>query len=244
MNAHLWWVRAHYSPQLVERWTCVSSPLLPHTTHRRRTDGSRGATQRGVRLDLGGVSQLTLWRQEGTLVRFIFIFYFVRLPLCNNYPDDIVTFISIHCYYMCCLLWRIYEMHPTLSLKSGCDSNWVKLGSFLGFNFCWNFRKAQFTHPPPLGHRDPFTVEQEVGKGWPQKLAARQWGLMTVSNYHSPTIQSCSARPRVSPRERDEAPRPDVETPPMVNAWINGGGSFSTCSNLSRQSCSSLYALV
>jgi hypothetical protein len=23
---------------------------------------------------------------------------------------------------MCCLLWRIYEMHPALSLKSGCDS--------------------------------------------------------------------------------------------------------------------------
>jgi hypothetical protein len=22
---------------------------------------------------------------------------------------------------MCCLLWRIYEMHPALSLKSGCD---------------------------------------------------------------------------------------------------------------------------
>jgi hypothetical protein len=23
---------------------------------------------------------------------------------------------------MCCLLWRIYEMHPALSLKSGCDT--------------------------------------------------------------------------------------------------------------------------
>jgi hypothetical protein len=45
--------------------------------HRRRTGGSRGATQRGVRFDLGGVSQLTLWRQGWTLVRSIFIFYFV-----------------------------------------------------------------------------------------------------------------------------------------------------------------------
>jgi hypothetical protein len=26
------------------------------------------------------------------------------------------------CYYICCLLWRMYEMHPALSLKSGCDS--------------------------------------------------------------------------------------------------------------------------
>jgi hypothetical protein len=23
---------------------------------------------------------------------------------------------------MCCLLWHIYEMHPALSLKSGCDT--------------------------------------------------------------------------------------------------------------------------
>jgi hypothetical protein len=38
---------------------------------------------------------------------------------------------------MCCLLWRIYEMHPALSLKSGCDTyiqhssdtNYVTLGS-------------------------------------------------------------------------------------------------------------------
>jgi hypothetical protein len=94
---------------------CLTPP------HRRRIGGLRGVTQWGVQLDLGGVSQSTLWRQGWTLVHFIFIFYFVRLPLCNKYSDDIVTFISIHCYYMCCLLWRIYEMHPALSLKSGCD---------------------------------------------------------------------------------------------------------------------------
>ena len=96
MSSHLWWVHAHYSPQLVELWTYVSSPLLSHTPHRRRIGGSRRATQRGVWLNLGGVSQLTYWRQGWTLVRFIFIFYFVRLPLCNKYSDFIVTFISIH----------------------------------------------------------------------------------------------------------------------------------------------------
>jgi hypothetical protein len=26
------------------------------------------------------------------------------------------------CYYICCLLWRMYEMHPALSLKAGCDT--------------------------------------------------------------------------------------------------------------------------
>ena len=81
----------HYSPQLVERWTCVSSPLLSHTPHRRSTGGSRGATYRGVRFDLGGVSQLTFWRQGWILYHVIFIFYFVRLPLCNKYSDYIVT---------------------------------------------------------------------------------------------------------------------------------------------------------
>jgi hypothetical protein len=74
----------------------VSLPLLSHTPHMRRTGGSRGATQRGVRFDLGGVFQLTFWRQGWILVRYIFIFYFVRLLLCNKYSDYIVTFISIH----------------------------------------------------------------------------------------------------------------------------------------------------
>ena len=95
MNSHLWWVHALYSPQVVERWTCVSSPLLSDTPHRRRTGGSRGAKQRGVRFDLVGVSQSTLWRQGWTLVCFIFISYFVRLSLCNKYSNYIVTFISV-----------------------------------------------------------------------------------------------------------------------------------------------------
>jgi hypothetical protein len=51
---------------------------------------------RGVRFDLGGVSQLTFWRQGWILDPVIFIFYFVRLPLCNKYSDYFVTFISIH----------------------------------------------------------------------------------------------------------------------------------------------------
>ena len=25
------------------------------------------------------------------------------------------------CYYICCLLWRMCEMHPALFLKTGCD---------------------------------------------------------------------------------------------------------------------------
>jgi hypothetical protein len=86
---------------------CELSLAVSHP-HRRRAGGSRGATQRGVRLDLGGVSQLTLWRQGLTLVRFIFIFYFVKLPLCNKYYDDIVTFISIHSVVICVVFFGAY----------------------------------------------------------------------------------------------------------------------------------------
>jgi hypothetical protein len=88
--------------------------------HRRRTGCSRGATQRGVRFDLGGVSQLTLWRQGWTLDRFIFIFYSVRLPLCNNYFDYIVTFISIHFVVICVVFFGAYMRCTRLcSLKPG-----------------------------------------------------------------------------------------------------------------------------
>jgi hypothetical protein len=43
----------------------------------------------------------------------------------------VVTFISIHFVIICDdLLWRTYETHPTLSLKSGCDSSFVNDTSF------------------------------------------------------------------------------------------------------------------
>jgi hypothetical protein len=84
--------------------------------HGRRTCGSRGATQWGVRLDLGGVSLLTLWCQRWTLVRFIFIFYSVRLPLCNKYSDDIVTFISIHSVIICVVFFGTYMRCTRLCL--------------------------------------------------------------------------------------------------------------------------------
>jgi hypothetical protein len=57
---------------------CELTVAVSHPPNRRRTGGSGGATQRGVRSDLGGVSQLTLWRQGVSLVRFIFTFYFCK----------------------------------------------------------------------------------------------------------------------------------------------------------------------
>jgi hypothetical protein len=100
---------------------CEFTLAVSHPPHRRSTCGSRGATQRGVRFDLGGVSQLTSWRQGWILDPVIFIFYFLSLPLCNKYFDYCDNYLYTLCYYICCLLWRMYEMHPALFLKTGCD---------------------------------------------------------------------------------------------------------------------------
>jgi hypothetical protein len=84
----------HYSPQLVERWTCVSSHLLSHPPQEKNKWFKRSH-----------VSRSSIWsrwyllvdlRQGWSLVCVIFIFYFVRLPLYNKYSDYVVTFISIY----------------------------------------------------------------------------------------------------------------------------------------------------
>jgi hypothetical protein len=39
----------------------------------------------------------------------------------------LVTFISIHFVIICdVLLWRTYEMHPAILLKSGCDRSDIR----------------------------------------------------------------------------------------------------------------------
>jgi hypothetical protein len=106
---------------------CELTLAVSHPPHRRSTGGSRGATPRGVCLDLGGVSQLTLWHQGWTLVRFIFIIYFVRLPLCNKYSDVIVKFISIHSVIICVAFFGAYMRCTRLCpLELGCDRSGIR----------------------------------------------------------------------------------------------------------------------
>jgi hypothetical protein len=149
------------SPQPVELWSCVSSPLLSHTPHRRSTGGSRGATQRGVRFDLGGVSQLTFWRQGWTLVWSIFVFYFVRLPLCNKYSDYIVTFISIHSVIICVVFFSAYmrctrlcPLNPGVTLFSFCYISFIFLFKQPTLILLWAWmgcRQVSFFHGCFLG---------------------------------------------------------------------------------------------
>jgi hypothetical protein len=73
---------------------------------------------------------LTFWSQGWILVRSIFIFYFVRLPLCNKYSDYIVTFISIHYVIIyvvffgaCMRCTRLCPLNPGVTANDLCGVN-------------------------------------------------------------------------------------------------------------------------
>jgi hypothetical protein len=127
MNSHLWWVHATLFPTTC--WAmnmCELTLAVSHPPHRRRTCGSRGVTYRGVRFDLGGVSQSTFWRQGWTLDPCIFIFYFVRLPLCNN-TLMLLWHLSLYTLLLYMLSsWRMYEMHLALFFKARCDISGIR----------------------------------------------------------------------------------------------------------------------
>jgi hypothetical protein len=129
MNSHLWWVHAHWFPHNLLSYDHVwAHPCCLTPPHRRRTGGLGGATQQWVWSDLGGVSQLTYWRQGWSLVCFIFIFYFViRLPLYNKYLDVIVTFISIHFVIIYVVFFGACMRRTRLCpLKPGCDKSGIR----------------------------------------------------------------------------------------------------------------------
>jgi hypothetical protein len=66
-------------------------------------------------------------RQGRSLVRFIFIIYFVSLPLCNKYSDYIVTFISIHCVIIYVVFFDVCMRCTRLCpLKPGCDRSGIR----------------------------------------------------------------------------------------------------------------------
>jgi hypothetical protein len=97
----------------------VSSPLLSHTPPPQEENMwskwshiARSSIRSRWRLPVDFLAPRMDFRS------FIFIFYFVRLPLCNKYSDYCDIYLYTLCYYICCLLWRMYEMHSVLSLKA------------------------------------------------------------------------------------------------------------------------------
>jgi hypothetical protein len=108
--------------------------LVIKLPHMWRAGSPRGRLLRGVRRGLGVVSQSACWRQ-GTimlLVRSIYCHLFCK-TFC--YVIKIVTFVSIRWVIICVdLIWRSYETHPGLLLKSECDKSGIRAMLTIGRN--------------------------------------------------------------------------------------------------------------
>jgi hypothetical protein len=100
MSSHLWRVHAHYSPQLIERWTYVSSLLLSHThtcQEQVPQDEARGGwcdkfvrgLGRRLPVNFGLLDRVFIW------CNYLFILYRTLL-----YSKD-VTFVSVPLLIIC-----------------------------------------------------------------------------------------------------------------------------------------------
>jgi hypothetical protein len=131
MSSHLYRVPAHYSPQLVERWTYVISPLLSHTPHRSRTGTAGWGAWRMLwcvweRYRLSSPSQL---RVAGSLSSYDVIIYLFRTKLLLYSKD--VTFFSVPWVIICVILgpfytWWLYSRLDLGAPKSGCDRSGIR----------------------------------------------------------------------------------------------------------------------
>jgi hypothetical protein len=108
------------SPQLVELWSCVSSPFLSHTSPQEKNRWFRRSHKARSLIWFRWRFLSWHWRQRRSLDHFIFIFYFViRLPLCNKYSDYCDIYLYTLCYYICCLLGACMRCTWLCSLKPG-----------------------------------------------------------------------------------------------------------------------------
>jgi hypothetical protein len=144
MNSHLWWVHATLFPttcwamNMCELTLVVSHPPQEKNRWFKRSHVSRSSIRSRwcFLVDL---------RQGRSLVHFIFIIYFVSLPLCNKYSDYCDIYLYTLCYYICCLLWRMCEMYLALSLKTGCDKSF---GNYARIQSAWAGNISAWQMPP------------------------------------------------------------------------------------------------
>jgi hypothetical protein len=129
MNYHLWRVHSHYSPQLVERWTYVSSLLLSHTPHRSRTGTAGWGAWRmmwRVRERSRSWSPSQLWVAGPLSPYNVFIYLFcIELLLYSKY----VTFDPVPWFIICVWLgpstpgdyvraWVLVPRNPGVTLHA------------------------------------------------------------------------------------------------------------------------------
>jgi hypothetical protein len=106
----------HYSHNLLSDNMCeltlaVSHPPQEKNKWFKRSHATRSSIRSRWRLPVDFMEPRTI------LSSFYIYLYFVRLPLCNKYSDYCDIYLYTLCYYICCLFWRMYEMHLALFLK-------------------------------------------------------------------------------------------------------------------------------
>jgi hypothetical protein len=130
VSSHLWRVHAHYSPQLVERWTYVSSLLLSHTPRRSRTGTTRWGAWRmpwriGERSRPSSPNQLWV---AGMLSPYDVIIYLFCTELLLYSKD--VTFVSVPLFIICVRLGPstpgVYSRPCFGPLEPGCDRSGIR----------------------------------------------------------------------------------------------------------------------
>jgi hypothetical protein len=119
MNSQLWWVHATLFPTtcwimiMCELTLAVSHPPQEKYRWFKRSHTSRSSIRSRWRLPVDFLAPRMDFRSC-----YIYLLFFVSLPLCNKYSDYCDIYLYTLCYYICCLLWRMYEIHPALSLKA------------------------------------------------------------------------------------------------------------------------------
>jgi hypothetical protein len=112
MNSHLWWVHATLFPttcwamNVCELTLAVSHPPQEKNRWFKWSHVSRSSIRSRWCLPVSFLAPRIDFRSCDIYLLF------VRLPLCNKvlwlYCD---IYLYTLCYYICCLLWRMYEMH-------------------------------------------------------------------------------------------------------------------------------------
>jgi hypothetical protein len=119
---------SHYSPQLVERWTCVSSLLLSHNPPQEKNRLSKRS-----RL----IPRLSTWSRWRLPVSFLaprinFSSCDIHILFLQDFRYVINTLILLWHLSLYTLLlymlssWRMYEMHLALFLKARVLQKWYQ----------------------------------------------------------------------------------------------------------------------
>jgi hypothetical protein len=180
MNFHLWWVHAHYSPQLVERWTYVSSPLLYQTPNRSRT-GTTGwgawRLLRCVRERSRPSSPSQLWVARSLSPCDVIIYLFCTELLLYS---KVVTFVSVPWFIICVRLGPSTPgdyVHAQVLVppKPRCDRSGIRGMLTVGWNW-WGHHF--YTYNEWTANTISCTTAKSPGTFYPSQLCFRAyaWG--------------------------------------------------------------------